>query len=73
MDNIKYCANCRRLWKEEDCITGQSYVGEAWGHPIYEEYIVCPDCSDNVCDWEGEPYLFDEFGDEYDEEGDDYD
>ena len=66
--DIKYCSYCQKLWKEEDCITGQTYVGEAWGHPIYEDYISCPECSNNVNDWEGEPYIYDEYGDLY--EGD---
>ena len=43
--DIKYCSYCQRLWKEEDCITGQTYIGEAWGVPQYESWYTCPYCN----------------------------
>ena len=44
-----YCKGCKKLI-EEDEVEVYKEPSEAWGHTVYEEFLLCPYCSDVVSD-----------------------
>lgn len=58
---LYHCRQCGRIYREEDVNVEEAYLAEAWGRPIYEKYITCPECGDNVDEYFGDPYEDDDF------------
>lgn len=66
-----FCKDCGRIYREEDVDEEEVYLAEAWGHPVTETYKLCPECGEIVNEYDGEPYILDEYGDGPEEEDDD--
>lgn len=48
-----FCDECGKVIREEE--VSKSYEeSEAWGHPVYEEWLVCPKCGEPVREYYGE-------------------
>lgn len=48
MNGLYYCTECERVFEEEEIITKDEYLAEAWGRPIYETRQHCPICGEYV-------------------------
>lgn len=49
------CCDCGCVFDEDDADKRSECVGEFWGSPAYDSYLVCPDCgSDDIEDYEEE-------------------
>lgn len=47
------CYDCGAIFDEEDADERRECVGEFWGSPAYDSYLVCPCCgSDDLEDYE---------------------
>lgn len=44
-----YCKCCKKII-EEDEVEVYKEPSEAWGHIVYEEFLLCPYCGDVVSD-----------------------
>lgn len=45
LKNMKYkCCKCKTIFDEDMAETQSEYMGEFWGSPAYESYLVCPNC-----------------------------
>ena len=45
LKNMKYkCCKCKTIFDEDMAKTQSEYMGEFWGSPAYESYLVCPNC-----------------------------
>lgn len=40
----KYKCECGEIFDEDEAETVREYVGEFWGQPSYNNYMVCPNC-----------------------------
>ena len=38
-----YCDECRNVIREKEVYTHYE-ESEAWGHPVYEKWLLCPEC-----------------------------
>lgn len=57
--NEYFCEDCKQVFTEEECETYQE-PSEAWGHTVYEEWLICPVCHANLIKWterEREKYM----------------
>lgn len=45
---LYYCRTCGRLFREEDLEEREEVIAEAWGRPITERYLLCPECAEEV-------------------------
>lgn len=48
-----YCSECKKVIDEEEVDTWEEPT-EAWGHTVYEEWLVCPYCREPVSEYYGE-------------------
>ena len=49
-----YCDECEMVIREEDVENKEDFLAEAWGRPIYENYLACPVCGEPVREFYGE-------------------
>ena len=54
--NIYYCFNCKKLIKDDE-VKVYREPSEAWGHTVYEEYLVCPYCGEPIEDIKDNPCI----------------
>lgn len=48
------CYDCDEIFDEDDAGSRSECVGEFWGSPAYESYMVCPNCgSDDLEEYVG--------------------
>lgn len=50
-----YCSECDMVIREEDVVRFKQ-ESEAWGHKVYEDWLLCPKCNEPVSEFMGEPY-----------------
>lgn len=48
-----FCEECGKIIREDEVIKHLE-ESEAWGHPVYEEWLLCPECGDPVSEYDGE-------------------
>ena len=44
------CCNCDCVFDEQDAGERSECVGEFWGSPAYQTYMVCPECDSEEID-----------------------
>ena len=42
-----FCEECDMIIREED-VTIEEEASEAWGHIVYERWVLCPKCGETV-------------------------
>ena len=65
-----YCKDCEMIVREEDVVIEKQW-SEAWGHPVYEEFQLCPNCGEQLREyfpWEHEDEDVEEFDNPFKEE-----
>jgi len=60
-----YCTDCGRYFDDEEADYRQECVGEFWGTPAYETFMMCPHCRSE--EWIDEDDV--DFPEEEDEDG----
>lgn len=48
-----YCEECKCVLDDED-LEKYEEPSEAWGHTVYEEFWVCPNCGGNVVEYDNQ-------------------
>ena len=63
------CNVCGKVYRDEDVKRWDEPL-EAWGHTVYEHWVLCPECNEPVTDYHGdqEPEYFLNEEDSWDED-----
>ena len=48
------CNECELVFREDDAEIEEELIGEAWGRPIYERWLICPKCGQPVGEYDGD-------------------
>ena len=48
------CNECGLVFREDDAEIEEELIGEAWGRPIFERWLVCPKCNQPVGEYDGD-------------------
>ena len=48
------CNECGLVFREDDAEIEEELIGEAWGRPIYEKWLLCPKCNQPVGEYDGD-------------------
>lgn len=48
------CDECELVFREDDAEIEEELIGEAWGRPIYERWLICPKCGQPVGEYDGD-------------------
>ena len=48
------CNECELVFREDDAEIEEELIGEAWGRPIYEKFLICPKCGQPVGEYGGD-------------------
>lgn len=48
------CNECELVFREDDAEIEEELIGEAWGRPIYERWLICPKCGQPVREYDGD-------------------
>lgn len=48
-----YCPECKMVLEEDDLVKYQE-PSEAWGHTVYEDWWVCPNCGEVPVDYDNQ-------------------
>lgn len=48
------CNECGLVFREDDAEIEEELIGEAWGRPIYERWLICPKCGQSVGEYDGD-------------------
>ena len=51
---LLHCSNCGLIFREDDAEIEECLLGEAWGRPIYERYLLCPKCGETAGEYDGD-------------------
>ena len=48
------CNECELVFREDDAEIEEELIGEAWGRPIPERWLICPKCGQPVGEYDGD-------------------
>lgn len=51
---LLHCSNCGLIFREDDAEIEEELIGEAWGRPIHERWLICPKCGQPVGEYDGD-------------------